>query len=164
MKSKLTAGMLAAAALSVFVVQAGLQAGVKLPFAGVSLAVSREVAPPGGIAQVKMEVTEPRPISTGGLRFQSAGWDVAGVAAISPGNDTYGVAQIVTGIWFNSLALIADAVHNVSDGAAIALALAAAWAAGLPARGARTFGWRRAEILAALVNGLALVVISIGKP
>jgi len=74
----------------------------------------------------------------------------------------YGVVQIVTGIWFNSLALIADAVHNVSDGGAIALALAAAWAAGLPARGARTFGWRRAEILAALVNGLALVVISIG--
>ncbi len=74
----------------------------------------------------------------------------------------YGVVQVATGIWFNSLALIADAVHNVSDGAAIALALAAAWAAGLPARGARTFGWRRAEILAALVNGLALVVISIG--
>jgi cobalt-zinc-cadmium efflux system protein len=74
----------------------------------------------------------------------------------------YGVVQIVTGIWFNSLALIADAVHNVSDGGAIALALGAAWAAGLPARGARTFGWRRAEILAALVNGLALVVISFG--
>jgi cobalt-zinc-cadmium efflux system protein len=74
----------------------------------------------------------------------------------------YGVVQIVTGIWFGSLALIADAVHNVSDGAAIALALGAAWAAGLPARGARTFGWRRAEILAALVNGLALVVISFG--
>jgi cobalt-zinc-cadmium efflux system protein len=74
----------------------------------------------------------------------------------------YGVVQIVTGIWFGSLALIADAVHNVSDGAAIALALGAAWAAGLPARGARTFGWRRAEILAALVNGLALIAISIG--
>jgi cobalt-zinc-cadmium efflux system protein len=74
----------------------------------------------------------------------------------------YGVVQIVTGIWFGSLALLADAVHNVSDGAAIALALGAAWAAGLPARGARTFGWRRAEILAALVNGLALVVISFG--
>ena len=97
MKSKLTAGVLAAAALSVFVVQAGLQAGVKPPFAGVSLAVSREVAPPGGIAQVKMEVTEPRPISTGGLRFRSAGWDVEGVAAISPRNDTYGVAQIENG-------------------------------------------------------------------
>ena len=74
----------------------------------------------------------------------------------------YGVVQIVTGVWFGSLALIADAVHNVSDGAAIALALGAAWAAGLPARGARTFGWRRAEILAALVNGLALVVVSFG--
>jgi cobalt-zinc-cadmium efflux system protein len=74
----------------------------------------------------------------------------------------YGIVQVVTGIWFNSLALIADAVHNVSDGGAIALALGAAWAAGLPARGARTFGWRRAEILAALVNGLALVVISFG--
>ena len=72
----------------------------------------------------------------------------------------YGIVQVVTGVWFHSLALIADAVHNVSDGAAIALALAAAWAAGLPARGPRTYGWRRAEILAALVNGLALVVIS----
>jgi cobalt-zinc-cadmium efflux system protein len=51
-------------------------------------------------------------------------------------------------------------VHNVSDGGAIALALGAAWAAGLPARGTRTFGWRRAEILAALLNGLALVAIS----
>jgi cobalt-zinc-cadmium efflux system protein len=73
----------------------------------------------------------------------------------------YGIVQVITGVWFHSLALIADAVHNVSDGGAIALALAAAWAAGLPARGPRTFGWRRAEILAALVNGLALVVISV---
>ena len=72
----------------------------------------------------------------------------------------YGLVQVVTGVWYHSLALIADAVHNVSDGGAIALALGAAWAAGLPARGARTYGWRRAEILAALVNGLALVVIS----
>jgi cobalt-zinc-cadmium efflux system protein len=72
----------------------------------------------------------------------------------------YGLVQVATGIWFHSLALIADAVHNVSDGGAIALALGAAWAAGLPARGARTFGWRRAEILAALVNGLALVMVS----
>jgi cobalt-zinc-cadmium efflux system protein len=72
----------------------------------------------------------------------------------------YGLVQVATGFWFHSLALLADAVHNVSDGGAIALALGAAWAAGLPARGPRTFGWRRAEILAALVNGLALVVVS----
>ena len=97
MKSKLTAGMLAAAALSLFIAPAGLRARGEPPFAGVSLKVSREVAPPGGIAQVKMEVTEPRPISTGGLRFRSGGWDVVGVAAVSPGNDSYGVAQVENG-------------------------------------------------------------------
>jgi cobalt-zinc-cadmium efflux system protein len=72
----------------------------------------------------------------------------------------FGLAELGAGFAFNSLALIADAVHNVSDGAAIAIALAAAWAAGLPARGARTYGWRRAEVLAALVNGLGLIAIS----
>ena len=73
----------------------------------------------------------------------------------------FGLVEAVAGYWFGSLALISDAVHNVSDGFAIALALAAAWAAGLPARGARTFGWRRAEVLAALVNGVTLVALSI---
>jgi cobalt-zinc-cadmium efflux system protein len=72
----------------------------------------------------------------------------------------FGILQLVAGALFDSLALIADAVHNVSDGAAIGLALLASWAAGLPARGRQTYGWRRAEILAALVNGLALVAIS----
>lgn len=73
----------------------------------------------------------------------------------------FGVFEAFAAWAFNSLALFADAVHNVSDGAAIAIALAAAWAAGLPARGARTYGWRRTEVLAALVNGLGLVVVSI---
>ena len=73
----------------------------------------------------------------------------------------FGLVEAVCGYLFGSLALISDAVHNVSDGFAIALALAAAWASGLPARGARTFGWRRAEVLAALVNGVTLVVLSI---
>jgi cobalt-zinc-cadmium efflux system protein len=72
----------------------------------------------------------------------------------------FGVAEAGAGVAFGSLALLADAAHNVSDGAAIAIALLAAWAAGLPARGARTYGWRRAEVLAALVNGLGLVVVS----
>ncbi len=73
----------------------------------------------------------------------------------------FGLVEAICGVVFGSLALISDAVHNVSDGFAIALALAAAWASGLPARGARTFGWRRAEVLAALVNGVTLVVLSI---
>ena len=72
----------------------------------------------------------------------------------------YGLVQIATGIVFHSLALLADAVHNVSDGGALGLALVAAWAAGLPARGRRTYGWRRAEILAALVNGVLLMAVS----
>lgn len=70
-----------------------------------------------------------------------------------------GAVQVVGGFAIGSLALLADAAHNVSDGAAIGLALAAAWLAGLPARGARTFGWKRAEVLAALVNALALLVV-----
>jgi hypothetical protein len=97
MKSTFTAGMLATASLSLFIVPAALRAGQAPPFTGVSLNVSHEVAPPDGIAQVKMTITEPRPISTGGLRFQSFGWDVVGVAAISPANDSYGVAQIDNG-------------------------------------------------------------------
>lgn len=72
----------------------------------------------------------------------------------------FGVAQVVAGVAFSSLALLADAAHNVSDGAAIGLALFAAWAAGLAPRGAMTFGWKRVEILAALVNGATLLVVA----
>ncbi len=72
----------------------------------------------------------------------------------------FGLVELGAGFAFGSLALLADAVHNVSDGAAIAIALAALWAAGLPARGARTYGWRRAEVLAALLNGVGLLAIS----
>jgi cobalt-zinc-cadmium efflux system protein len=71
----------------------------------------------------------------------------------------YGIVQVVSGFLFHSLALLADSAHNISDGASIGLALIAAWAAGLPVTGARTFGWKRVEVLAALVNGLALVVL-----
>ena len=73
----------------------------------------------------------------------------------------FGVVQVIGALAFDSLALIADAVHNISDGAAIGLATLAAWAASRPAAGRRTFGWRRVEILAALVNGLALLGLGI---
>ena len=96
MRPKLRASAIAAAALSLFILPAALRGSGEL-FTGVSLAVSREIAPPGGIAQVKIDITEPRPISTGGLRFSSGGWDIVGVAAISPANDAYGVAQIDNG-------------------------------------------------------------------
>jgi cobalt-zinc-cadmium efflux system protein len=73
----------------------------------------------------------------------------------------FGVAELVAGFGFDSLALRADAVHNIADGLAIAIALGAAWAATRPATMRRTYGWRRLEILAALVNGVALAALAV---
>jgi cobalt-zinc-cadmium efflux system protein len=71
------------------------------------------------------------------------------------------VAEVVGGLLAGSLALLADAGHMLSDSLSLGLALLAAWAAQRPATSQRTFGYKRAEILAALVNGIALVAISI---
>ena len=71
------------------------------------------------------------------------------------------VAEVVGGLMAGSLALLADAGHMLSDSLSLGLALLAAWAAQRPATSQRTFGFKRAEILAALFNGVALVAISI---
>jgi len=71
------------------------------------------------------------------------------------------VAEAVGGIVTGSLALLADAGHLLSDVGAILLALVAARLATLPAAGRRTFGYQRSEVLAALVNGLTLVAVSV---
>jgi cobalt-zinc-cadmium efflux system protein len=73
----------------------------------------------------------------------------------------YTGAEIAGGLLTGSLALLADAGHMLGDSAALALALGAAWLATRPATPERSFGFRRAEILAALTNGLALVAIAI---
>jgi cobalt-zinc-cadmium efflux system protein len=66
------------------------------------------------------------------------------------------------GGWFsNSLALIADAGHMLTDVAALSLTLAAIWFASRPATAKKTFGYYRLEILAAFVNGIALCLISL---
>jgi cobalt-zinc-cadmium efflux system protein len=67
------------------------------------------------------------------------------------------IGALITG----SLALLADAGHVLSDVLSIALGIAAAKVAARPARGSGTFGFGRVEILAALVNGLALVAVSV---
>ena len=72
----------------------------------------------------------------------------------------YMVAEAIGGWWTGSLALLADAGHMLTDVAALALALTAAWFSSRPATSNKTFGYHRLEILAALVNGVALVVIS----
>ena len=73
----------------------------------------------------------------------------------------YMVAEVVGGLLANSLALLADAGHMLSDGAALALSLFAIWAARQPAGPQHTYGHARTEILAALVNGVTLVAIAI---
>ena len=70
------------------------------------------------------------------------------------------VVEVVGGVLTGSLALLADAGHMVSDVVAIALALIALTLAQRPSSPRRSFGFQRAEILAAFVNGLALVLVS----
>ena len=74
---------------------------------------------------------------------------------------SYMIAEAVGGWFTNSLALLADAGHMLSDVAALALSLFAIWIAQRPPSPRRTYGYYRAEILAALVNGATLVAISI---
>jgi cobalt-zinc-cadmium efflux system protein len=71
------------------------------------------------------------------------------------------VVEITVGLLADSLAVLADAGHMLSDSASLGLALFAAWLAGRPATPQRSFGYRRAEILAALANGILLVVVAI---
>ena len=68
--------------------------------------------------------------------------------------------ELVGGLVSNSLALLADAGHMLTDVAGIGLALLAIWFAGRPARGDRTFGYLRLEILAAVVNAVLLFGVS----
>lgn len=70
-------------------------------------------------------------------------------------------AEVVGGVAGGSLALLADAGHMLADAAALGLALLAGWMASRPPAARRTFGWQRAEILAALANGLVLVLIAL---
>lgn len=85
---------------------------------------------------------------------RALGWVLALTAA-------FAVAEVVGGFVAGSLALLADAAHMTSDVASLALALGAIWLAGRPASSRMSFGLRRAEILAALANGVGLVAVAI---
>ncbi len=67
--------------------------------------------------------------------------------------------ELVVGMIAGSLALISDAAHMLTDAAAIALALVAMRLAARPARGAYTYGLKRAEILSAQANGITLLLL-----
>ncbi|HHU82863.1 MAG TPA: cation transporter [Firmicutes bacterium] len=71
------------------------------------------------------------------------------------------VAEVVGGILSGSLALLSDAVHNLSDTAAVVLAYIANKIAGKAKDAKRTYGYKRAEILAAFINSAVLLAISL---
>lgn len=82
--------------------------------------------------------------------------------AIAAGvNLAFVAAEIVAGLLANSVALIADALHNLSDVASLLLGWAAAWASRRPPSARRTYGWGRGSILASLTSAVMLL-ISVG--
>jgi cobalt-zinc-cadmium efflux system protein len=72
----------------------------------------------------------------------------------------YIVLLVVAGIRAHSLALLSEAGHNLSDFLALLLSLVAVFLEGRPPSATKTYGYRRAGVLAALVNSLSLVVVS----
>jgi cobalt-zinc-cadmium efflux system protein len=70
------------------------------------------------------------------------------------------VVETAAGLWTGSLALLADATHMLADAGGLALALFAIWIATRPPTPEKTYGYYRAEILAALVNALVLLAVA----
>jgi cobalt-zinc-cadmium efflux system protein len=73
-------------------------------------------------------------------------------------NLVYVIVQVGFGVFAHSLALLADAGHNLGDVLGLAIAWGASYLAKLPATRHRTYGWRRTSIMAALFNAVFLLV------
>lgn len=71
------------------------------------------------------------------------------------------VAEIVGGLLSGSVALIADAIHNLSDAASLAIAWGARRIARRPTDAGMTFGYKRAELIAALINYTTLILVGL---
>src|ERR1700738_2616415 len=74
-------------------------------------------------------------------------------------NLTYVLAQVGFGLLGHSLALLADAGHNLGDVLGLTLAWGASYLVRRPATTRRTYGWRRTSIMAALLNAIFLLVV-----
>jgi cobalt-zinc-cadmium efflux system protein len=70
------------------------------------------------------------------------------------------IVEATAGLLTGSLALLADAAHMLTDAGGLALALFAIWVSARPPTPAKTYGYYRAEILAALVNALVLLIVA----
>ncbi len=71
----------------------------------------------------------------------------------------FGVVEALTGWWSGSLALLSDAAHMVTDASSLGLAAAATWLARRPPSMRHSYGLVRAEVMAALINSLAMLVL-----
>src|SRR5213079_3751347 len=100
-----------------------------------------------------VQCTHRAPLRAEGRRRMAA---VLGISAVVM------LAEAVGGWLAHSLSLLADAGHMLADVAALGLSLGVTYLAQRPATAERTFGLLRLEILAALVNGAALIAISVG--
>ena len=89
-------------------------------------------------------------------RHSAAGVDRRRLGAVFIITSTVLVLEVIGGIVTNSLALLADAGHLLTDVVGIGLALGAIWLAARPATEERTYGYYRAEILAAVINAVLL--------
>lgn len=72
------------------------------------------------------------------------------------------VAEIIGGLWTNSLALLSDAAHVFLDLFALVLSLAAIRLAAYPSSDTRTYGWHRTEVFASFINGSTVFLMAIG--
>src|SRR5262245_47273221 len=72
----------------------------------------------------------------------------------------FALVEAVGGWWTGSLALLSDAGHMLTDGAALGLAALAAWMARRPPSARHSYGLGRAEVLAALVNAVTMLAIA----
>ncbi len=93
-------------------------------------------------------------------RWSGLGAHTRALTAVLVISAMFMAVEVVGGVMANSLALLADAGHMLTDVVAVALALFVAWIARRPATPEKTYGYLRLEILAALVNGTALFVIA----
>lgn len=71
----------------------------------------------------------------------------------------YALVEYVAGVALHSLALMSDAGHMLSDAMALGLAAFAAWVGGRPTGARHSYGFARAEVVAAFVNGLAMLLV-----
>ncbi len=101
------------------------------------------------------------PGHAGHVHGVSAGADVRRLSAALALIVAFMAVEVVSGILASSLALLSDAAHMLTDATALGLSLLAVRLAARPARGALTFGLKRAEILSAQFNGATLLVLAL---